>query len=160
MGRSFVKHTVEGEDRYLVWSSVIDAPITYADTLASLRAYWKRDYGRVGLLDLDRQIAHRGEKWCRTVDEVVSCNKAGSGETQLTAEQIVQHYFVERKGDPPKGEPSPMAAPPPETHVLQPRADANEAVLGRQVKKPDRRAVERRAIKRRTGDKLNAKLKR
>lgn len=104
MGRSFVKHTVAGVDKYLIWSSIVDAPITYGGTLEQIRNYWKSEFGRVGLEELDRDIAS-GRKWWRTVEEMVDCNRAGKDETKLTAEAIVKHFFVDGPKKPvPTGE--------------------------------------------------------
>lgn len=97
MGQSIVKQMVEGKELYLVWSSVVDAPVTYGCTLKQLKKFWKDEYGRNGLRELEQRIEMRGTKAFKTVDEVKTVNRAGKGETHLTTEQIVDYYFV-RKG--------------------------------------------------------------
>lgn len=89
MGRYVVKHG----DAYLVWSSIVDAPITMACSLEEMRAWWKEEYGRAGLEELDKQVA-RGEIG-ELADEVV-CNRAGAGETEMSLEQLVDYYVVKR----------------------------------------------------------------
>jgi RNase P/RNase MRP subunit POP5 len=101
VGRSIVVHDQpDGTRLYLVWSSIVDAPITFGTTLDQLRDFWQEEYGRVGLEAIDDSLA-RGR--VKTVADVVACNRAGRGETRLTAEQIVEHYFVRRGGDAPEG---------------------------------------------------------
>lgn len=106
MGRSFVRHVMpDGEHRYLIWSSIVDAPITYGATLEQIRNYWKEEHGRRGLEDLDRDIFNNPDSWWTDLREVSGANRAGEGETKLTDEQIVKHYFLDKpKPPPPKGE--------------------------------------------------------
>lgn len=98
----FVRHVVDGEERYLIWSSVVDAPTTYGCTLEQLKNYWREEYGRRGLEDLERRI--KNGDWCTPLEELVGANRAGKDETKLTSEQIVQHYFIDRKPPAPVGE--------------------------------------------------------
>jgi len=101
VGRFIVKHTVGKHAWFLLWSSVVDAPILQACSLPALRKWWKTEYGRRGLEDLDRDVA--ADRFS-TVDDVVVCNRAGKDETKLTREQIVDYYFVQRGiDDPPAG---------------------------------------------------------
>lgn len=99
MGRSIVKHTLaSGEDRYLVWSSIVDAPITFGGTLKQLRDFWRKDYGERGLEDLEVTIALGVQTWpergMRSVADMAGCNRAGLDETRLSAAQIIDYYFV------------------------------------------------------------------
>lgn len=101
MGNSIVKHCISGKDRYLVWSSIVDAPITYGITKKQLLQFWRTEYGRSGVEDLERRLAAGRTK---TVDCMVSCNRAGKDETRLTTEQIVDYFFVRcGTGDHPEG---------------------------------------------------------
>lgn len=99
-----VKHRVAGRERYLVWSTVVDAPVTYGLSLRQLRIFWRGEYGRVGLESLDSDLA-RGHR----VMSVASIargpsNRAGAEETSLSVAQIVDYYFVRRgRGPQPCG---------------------------------------------------------
>lgn len=99
-----IKHTLPtGEDRYLAWSTIVDAPVTYGVTLQELRDYWQGEYGRRGLADLDRRLANGGDP--ETLARVQPTNRAGVDETRLSIEQIVDYYFVRRgKGERPRGD--------------------------------------------------------
>ena len=99
MGTSIVKHVIRGEDRYLLWSSIVDAPVTMGMSLTALENYWREEYGKRGLEDLRRRLEH--SKTCSVFD-LVDGNRAGDGETELTEEQIIAFYFEsEMVGAPP-----------------------------------------------------------
>jgi len=49
------------KDKYFEWSSVVDAPVSYAMTLEELVAYTKECYGYKALIVLDTRI-----KRCKT----------------------------------------------------------------------------------------------
>lgn len=88
MGRYVVKHG----DMVLVWSSIVDAPITMGMTLDELRAWWREEYGRSGLADLERDI----KGGLPELADEVCVNRAGAGETQMSLEQLVDYYVVRR----------------------------------------------------------------
>lgn len=58
MAHSIIK--VEG--KYLIWSTVVDAPITYGMTREQLEKYWRDEYGRRGMEDLAERIGRADEK--------------------------------------------------------------------------------------------------
>ena len=60
MGHSIVRQIVEGKEMYLVWSSIVDAPITYGCTMKQLKKFWKEEYGRTGLQELEQRMEIRG----------------------------------------------------------------------------------------------------
>ena len=103
MGTKIVKHAVRGKDRYVLWSSICDAPTLFGCTLRQLKNYWREEYGRSGLEDLERGL-ESGHKRIFTVAEVSSINRAGKDSTHLTDEQIVDYYFVRcGEGEQPVG---------------------------------------------------------
>ncbi len=76
-----------GEDQYLMWSTVVDAPITYMvneetarDQFGSERV--ERANSRNGVSHLDYE----------SLDELIAGNRAGNDETPLTKEQIIEKY--------------------------------------------------------------------
>lgn len=89
MGRSVIKHVVDGTPRYLIWSTVVDAPITFGMTKAELVDYWDDEYGRSGVLSLEHWLSNP-----RTLEDEAAFNRAGKDETTLTIEQLVEFYFV------------------------------------------------------------------
>jgi hypothetical protein len=104
MSRYIIKHAMpDGEERYLVWSTIVDAPVTFGVTLEELRSYWQDEYGRLSLADFDRRFTCGGDP--ETLEYVQPTNRAGVGETRLSIEQIVDYYFVRRgKGEQPRGD--------------------------------------------------------
>lgn len=102
MSRYIVKHDVDGKPRYLVWSTIVDAPITYGVSRGDLNRWWIDEYKSVA--GFDSTIAN-----ARTVADVIACNRAGAGETELTAEQLVDWYFVRQgHGERPRGDRKPL----------------------------------------------------
>ena len=82
MGQFIVKVTAPDGPRYLEWSTIVDAPVTYGMTLAEFRRHYRREYGASGMRELPERLAF------------VENNRAGAGETCLTLAQIVDHYCV------------------------------------------------------------------
>lgn len=104
MSRFIVKHTMDGTDLFQVWSTIVDAPITGVGDLADLRAYWREEYGRQGIEDLERRMEAPNGRAFSTIDDAVTCNRAGKDGTRLTKQQVVDYYFVARGlDDPPLG---------------------------------------------------------
>ena len=96
MGRCLIKI----RDRYFEWSTIVDAPVTCAMTEEELRAHIKARYGEGGTAVLDKRIAacnERGTSMERdlTLDDVLSYNRAGRDETELTADEIYAGYASE-----------------------------------------------------------------
>lgn len=97
MPKYIVQHECsDGVTRYLIWSTIVDAPLTFGCSLDEIYAEWKERYGSAGLANLKRDIADDGFD---KLDDVISCNRAGKDETRLSREQIVDFYF-ERNGNP------------------------------------------------------------
>ena len=95
MGRCIVKI----KDKYLEWSSIVDAPVTFGMTLDELKGYIKEEYGREGMRELDKRL-ERVERtgastiYEKSVDSIISCNRAGPNESHLTLEEIYQAYCL------------------------------------------------------------------
>ena len=84
------------KDKYFEWSTVVDAPVSYAMTLEELTAYTKEEYGNQGIGELDRRI-ERCNKYGTSLiggnpEVILSCNRAGIDECKLTVEQIYDVY--------------------------------------------------------------------
>jgi len=95
--------------RYLEWSTVVDAPVTYGMPLDAFTKYWRKEYGgdadRGDRLEARlRDVEAKGTDSFSdaSVDATIANNRAGAGETRLTKEQIVEYYCL-RRGRHPKG---------------------------------------------------------
>lgn len=93
MGRYIVKLA----DRYLEWSSIVDAPVSYGMTLDELRAHVKDEQGNDGLRDLPRRLERVDAKGTSaheddSADDTIWLNRAGPAETILHREEIIEFY--------------------------------------------------------------------
>ena len=92
MGHAIIK--LDG--KYLVWSSVVDAPITYGLSLWELKGWLQEEYGQVGLDWLEkkqRQIETTGiSEQLYTLENLLSGNRAGPNERELTRREIITAY--------------------------------------------------------------------
>lgn len=103
MGWRIVMHEVEGKEVFIIWSSIVDAPITYGSTMKQIKNLWKQEFGRSGLENLESALK-AGTKRIFTIQEASTVNRAGLNETHLTPAQIVDYYFVRKgKGKRPEG---------------------------------------------------------
>ena len=87
------------ETRYLMWSTIVDAPISYALTEAEVIQFIREDAAdtaeRSGRPHLERAKAH-GTSWHhhgRNADDMIANNRAGDDETTLTLAEIIDRYW-------------------------------------------------------------------
>lgn len=83
---------------YLVWSTVVDAPITMGGTREQLKRYYRNEYGRNGMRDWKERMRRVDAKGVsshhhESVDELIAFNRAGENESCLSKEQIIDHYI-------------------------------------------------------------------
>lgn len=94
MGRAILK---VGDDQYLEWSTVADAPRTFIMTRDELLNFYREEYGREGLQQLELELPEidrvgTAATGYQDVEDYVACNRAGLDETELTLEQIRESY--------------------------------------------------------------------
>lgn len=100
MGRFLVKI----KERYVLWSTVVDAPVNVFKDKAHCRAELLVEWGRVAELGIDEAIAtcdERGVSSRRYTDvkDAVSYNRAGKNETSLSfgsLERLIEQEWKER----------------------------------------------------------------
>lgn len=92
------------------WSTVVDAPTHIFDDEDDVRAWIKEEYGVFGLRELPACLERLRAKGTSSLiyesaEDAVSGNRAGKDETELTFEQLVAYYGVDREDydDPPEG---------------------------------------------------------
>jgi hypothetical protein len=97
MGRVIVK-----VNEYLLeWSSILDAPTTFGMNREEFEAYYRDEYGSSGHRDFEKRMA-RVEKtgtsnyYNITVGEIISGNRAGPNESELTFDEIYQAYCLQK----------------------------------------------------------------
>lgn len=105
MPRYIIKLSHEGQDYYMEWSTIVDAPATYGMPLDEFRQYYQEEYGRSSLDELERRLVRVESTGtsCRlpgsTVDSLIEGNHAGNDEASLTKQEIIQKFCVDRPDD-------------------------------------------------------------
>lgn len=89
---------------YLIWSNVVDAPVTSGMSLNQFRSFYEDEYGLQGMLELDRRMQRVNAKGTSdmrdsNVDESIRFNRAGPNESILHREEIIE-FYVRRGCDP------------------------------------------------------------
>lgn len=97
---------VKLRDHYLVWSTIVDAPITDGGTLDELKQWIREEYGNRGMETLPERLARveaKGTSSLRdnSAESAIWLNRAGPNESTLTIVGIYRHYCL---GEPIKDE--------------------------------------------------------
>lgn len=104
MPRFIVKLKDEDKDYYMEWSTVVDAPVTFGLSLEEFKEHYKEEYGNRGLMELDERLKRVEEKGISSlmdedIHDIISGNRAGKDETELSLEQIIEGYCRNREED-------------------------------------------------------------
>lgn len=96
MPRYIVKLSDEGKDYYLMWSTIVDAPIFVSD-LEGFKDFYKNEYGNQGMLELEDRLKRVEEKGTSSFDhesaeDTCYFNNAGPGGSRLSLEEIIRFY--------------------------------------------------------------------
>lgn len=88
------------DGKYLLWCTSADAPASYGLTRAELVEHVRAEYGRRGVDELDRRLAHVHEKGAssfdaKSADDTIWLNRAGPDEKPLHRDEII-HFYVRR----------------------------------------------------------------
>jgi hypothetical protein len=93
------------KDRYLEYSTVVDAPVTSGMTLDEFREHYREEYGRKGMQGLEQRLQRVEEKGIsavlyKSVEDLLANNHAGPKECKLTVDEIYRAYclFEEVRG--------------------------------------------------------------
>lgn len=103
------------KDRFFMWSSVVDAPITFGLSRNEFTSWYRAEYGKGDARiqdDLPTRMTRAIDKGTSafmygSLEHLVRHNHAGYGGSRLTLEQIIQIYCVERR-EPREGEGEPI----------------------------------------------------
>lgn len=96
------KYIVHHEGQFLEWSTVVDAPITFANSLSDFEAYYREEYGEAGMIGLPVRIERAIKNGTSAVPdmslkELVRDNRAGPNETKLSLKDVIRFFFVEKR---------------------------------------------------------------
>lgn len=91
---------VEFGDRYLEWSTVVDAPVTSLMTLDELTAHIEKKYGARGLAELPGRLARVAKFGTSsglgtTKENLLRVNRAGDNESSITSEAEMAAQYSE-----------------------------------------------------------------
>lgn len=93
MGQFIVK---VAPDAYLLWSTIVDAPVSQIKRRAEFEEYHHQLYGDAGMIGMasrfDRADRTGTSAYTMTRDEVIAGNRAGPNETTLTIAEIIAAY--------------------------------------------------------------------
>lgn len=109
MGNFILRFDTKEGPRYLEYSTICDAPVTYGMTLAEFKKHYLREYGRTSERDFGERIKRVDAKGTSShhhssVADTIRNNRAGKDETRVTVEQLVDYYVVKRgRGAQPVG---------------------------------------------------------
>lgn len=91
------KFIVKLDEFYLEWSTIVDAPVSLGMPLSEFQGWYQAKYGSDGMRDLPDRLArvektgtssHNGQ----TADDLLSGNRAGPDEDELTRDELVAAY--------------------------------------------------------------------
>ena len=100
MAHSIIRLNDSSRDYYLEYSSVVDAPVTFGVSLEEFTHGYRLKYGTESLKqefpDRMKRVEEKGTSSYMyvSVEEELTCNRAGKGETRLTIPQIIDAYCV------------------------------------------------------------------
>lgn len=99
MGHTIQRYTTPEREYFLIWSSVVDAPVTLGMTRDELAEYVRGWWGESSMSALPGRIARAertgtSSRVYESLDDEIACNRAGVDETHLTRDQIVMMYCL------------------------------------------------------------------
>lgn len=97
------RYIIKIKDKYLEWSTVVDAPVTYGGTLEEFKEYYLNEYGSSSLANFEERLERveqvgTSERGAKNLAYTIGVNRAGPKETCLTEDEIYQKYCVDRPG--------------------------------------------------------------
>ncbi len=94
------------KDKYVEWSTVVDAPITYILTREQMIAHLDEQYGVSSVTNNQLRLDRADENgtsamFNQTRGDLLSCNRAGDNEEKLTLKAILEKYDIKnaKQGD-------------------------------------------------------------
>lgn len=91
---------IKMRDYYLEWSTVMDAPVTFGMSLPEFKKYYRAEYGRWGMEDLEGRLERVEEHGSSArlgfhrPPELFHGNCAGPDESELAKDEIFTAYCL------------------------------------------------------------------
>lgn len=85
------------KDRYLEWSTIVDAPVTISATLEDFKEYYLAEYGQSSADELAERLERVEAKGTSShihssLGDCIAGNRAGDNEETLTLDEIYEKY--------------------------------------------------------------------
>jgi hypothetical protein len=98
MPRYIIKLTDNDKDYYLLWSTIVDAPVTHGMSLEDFKIAYEQEYGRSGMSDLSQRLERveqtGSSEYMGNLESLLGHNRAGENESCLTKEEIIKKYCL------------------------------------------------------------------
>jgi hypothetical protein len=96
------QYIVKIKDKFFMWSSIVDAPISAGLTEEELTEWIRQEHGRDGLHTLPERLERVRQKGTSShmydsAEEVIEGNHAGPNGSSLTADEIYEQYSVDNE---------------------------------------------------------------
>lgn len=83
-----------GDDRYLKWSTVLDAPVTCGMCREEIKNFLMREKMQQAEFDVDGILEDADEPPSRrSLDRLAEFNRAGDHETSLSKEELIKQFW-------------------------------------------------------------------
>jgi hypothetical protein len=104
MGKGIFKVDDNGKERFLVWSSVVDAPVSFACSAKDVVAMFVEASRERAVVEAQAMVERAREcgtssRLDVTLADVACGNRAGPDESELTEDEIIE-FYVRRKKEP------------------------------------------------------------
>jgi hypothetical protein len=88
----------DNKDHYLMWSTIVDAPVTYGMTKEAVTDYFRERFGTEGMKGFDELMNLVEKSGVSLVppyddlDSYMNFNRAGKNETCISKQEIIDQY--------------------------------------------------------------------
>lgn len=101
MPRYIIKIPHDGNDYYMIWSTIVDAPLIYGCCKEELESFVRKEYGdrywRNDHIQRMKRVEETGTSQPNsTMEDTISFNCAGENGESGTLEQIIKKYIVDK----------------------------------------------------------------
>lgn len=106
MGHSILKIQKDDKELYLIWSSIVDGPVTVGLTFDEMKTELIKRYGQNGWDFTFKQMLNNAKEFGASSREdpasFIYCNRAGANESELTLDEISEVFCDWEKSQQPK----------------------------------------------------------
>ena len=97
------RYIIKIDEYYLEWSTVVDAPTTYGMPLDEFRDFYRDEYGKSGMGELDQRLKRVEDFGTSSIivslEDLLEHNRAGPDETSIGRQEILETYCINRPNE-------------------------------------------------------------